>query len=85
MSIPSKVMEPPVRAGWITVLIAWACFLIPITGLGIVGLVLTNVAFILSIIVMVKGEVKTGIFQMIASSLGSGIFYVIGTWIWWFF
>lgn len=82
MNSSLNAMQPPIKAGWITVLIAWACFLIPITGLSIVGLVFTNIAFIISIIVMVKGKISTGILQMLASSLGSGIFYLIGGWIW---
>jgi predicted metal-binding membrane protein len=70
--------KPPVKAGWICLIVAWALFLIPIPGLGIIGWVLNLAAFIISIIVMVKGRVAAGVAQMVCVFTVSPVMYFIG-------
>lgn len=70
--------KPPVKAGWICLLVAWALFLIPIPGLGLIGWALNLAAFIISIIVMVKGRVGAGVVQMVCSLAVSPIIYFAG-------
>jgi TPR repeat protein len=72
----------PVRACWITLFIAWACFLIPIMGLGFVGAALASAASFISIIVMLKGQVGIGVIQFVLAVLFSPLLYFVGTWIW---
>ncbi len=68
----------PVRAGWLCLGIAWALFLIPIPGTGMIGWALNLAAFIISIIVMVKGRVGAGVAQMVCSLTVSPVIYFIG-------
>jgi hypothetical protein len=70
--------KPPVRAGWICLVAAWALFLIPVPGLGLIGWPLNLAAFIISIIVMVKGRVGAGVAQMVCSVAVSPVIYLIG-------
>ncbi len=70
--------RPPVKAGWICLIVAWVLFLIPIPGLGIIGWALNLAAFIISIIVMVKGRVGAGVVQMVCALTVSPIMYFIG-------
>jgi uncharacterized protein len=72
----------PVRACWITLFIAWACMLIPIAGLGMVGAALASAAFFISIIVMLKGQVGIGVIQLVLTILVSPILHFVGLWIW---
>lgn len=73
--IPNKA---PVMAGWLTLGGAWLMFLIPFPGLGLLGWVVNLAAFILSIIVMSKGETAQGIGQLVCSLVVSPIVYLIG-------
>lgn len=70
--------KPPVKAGWICLTVAWALFLIPIPGLGMIGWAFNLAAFIISIIVMVKGRVGAGVAQMVCALTVSPIMYFIG-------
>jgi hypothetical protein len=70
--------RPPVKAGWICLIAAWALFLIPIPGLGLIGWALNLAGFIISIIVMVKGRVGAGVAQMVCALTVSPIIYFIG-------
>jgi hypothetical protein len=70
--------KPPVKAGWICLIVAWVLFLIPIPGLGIIGWALNLAAFIISIIVMVKGRVGAGVAQMVCALAVSPIMYFVG-------
>lgn len=70
--------RPPVKAGWICLIVAWALFIIPIPGLGIIGWALNLAAFIISIIVMVKGRVDVGVGQMVCALVVSPFIYFIG-------
>src|ERR1700690_1521764 len=70
--------KPPVKAGWICLIVAWALFIVPIPGLGLIGWAFNFAAFIISIIVMVKGRVGAGVAQMICSLTVSPIIYIIG-------
>lgn len=71
--------SPAGKAAWICLAIAWICFLIPIPGIGLfLGWPLNLVAFILAIVAMSKGGAKKGLFQLLASLIGSPIIYFIG-------
>lgn len=74
----TAAQKPPVRAGWICLIIAWLLFLIPIPGLGLIGWALNLAAFIISIIVMVKGRVAAGVVQMVCVFTISPIIYFVG-------
>lgn len=69
---------PPVKAGWSCLIAAWVLFLIPVPGLGMIGWALNLAAFIISIIVMVKGRVGAGVAQMVCALALSPIIYVMG-------
>jgi hypothetical protein len=73
--------RPPVKAGWTCLFAAWALFLIPIPGIGLIGWALNLAAFIISIIVMVKGRVGAGVAQMVCSLAVSPVVYFMGLWI----
>jgi hypothetical protein len=70
--------KPPVKAGWVCLVVAWVLFLIPIPGLGLVGWAFNLAAFIISIIVMVKGRVGAGVAQMVCSLVVSPLMYLVG-------
>ena len=70
--------KPPVKAGWICLVITWTLFIIPIPGLGLIGWAFNLAAFIVSIIVMVKGRVGAGVAQMVCSIAVSPIIYLVG-------
>jgi len=70
--------KPPVRAGWICLIVSWTLFLIPIPGLGIIGWALNLATFVISIIVMVKGRVGAGVVQMVCIFTVSPVMYFIG-------
>ncbi len=70
--------RPPVKAGWACLFAAWALFLIPIPGIGIIGWAFNLAAFIISIIVMVKGRVGAGVAQMVCALGVSPIVYLAG-------
>jgi hypothetical protein len=74
----TDTQKPPVRAGWICLVIAWILFLIPIPGLGLIGWVLNFAAFIISIVVIVKGRVAAGVVQMVCVFIVSPLIYFIG-------
>jgi hypothetical protein len=70
--------KPPVKAGWLCLIAAWALFLVPVPGLGMIGWALNLAAFIISIIVMVKGRVGAGVAQMVCALALSPVIYLIG-------
>jgi len=71
--------SPAGKAAWITLAIAWLCFLIPFPGLGLfLGWPLNLVAFILAIVAMSKGGAKKGLFQLLGSLIVSPVVYFIG-------
>ncbi len=71
--------SPAGKAAWITLAIAWACFLIPFPGLSLfLGWPLNLVAFILAIVAMSKGGAKKGLFQLLGSLIASPVVYFIG-------
>ena len=73
-----EAQKPPVKAGWICLAIAWALFLIPVPGIGVIGWALNLAAFIISIIVMVKGRVGAGVAQMVCALVLSPLIYFVG-------
>ena len=68
----------PVKPTWIVLGIAWLLCLIPIPGFGIIGLTVNIAAFVLAIIVLVKGKTGQGVIQLVASVLITPIMYIIG-------
>jgi hypothetical protein len=67
------------KAAWVCLAIAWACFLLPIPGVGIfIGWPLNLVAFILAIVGMAKRGAMGGLWQLLASLIVSPIVYFIG-------
>ncbi len=70
--------RPPVKAGWTCLIVAWALFLIPVPGLGMIGWALNLSAFIISIILMVKGRVGAGVAQMVCALAVSPVIYLAG-------
>lgn len=69
----------PVKATWIVLAVAWACFIAPIPGAGMfVGWPLNLVAFILAIVVISRGRTGAGITQIICSLIVSPIIYFLG-------
>jgi hypothetical protein len=73
-----EAQKPPVKAGWTCLIIAWAFFLIPVPGLGIIGWALNVAAVIISIIVMVKGRVGIGVIQLVCALVVSPLLYLVG-------
>lgn len=73
-----EAQKPPVKAGWTCLIIAWACFLIPVPGLGIIGWALNVAAIVISIIVMVKGRVGIGVVQLVCALVVSPLLYFVG-------
>ena len=71
----------PVKAMFICLIAAWVLFLIPVTGLGVIGWVLTLAAFIISIICMSKSETAKGVAGLILSLVASPVVYAIGFYI----
>ncbi len=74
----ADVQKPPVGAGWICLFIAWTVFLIPIPGIGIIGWALNLAAFIIAIIVMVKGRVGAGVVLLVCAFVISPLIYLVG-------
>ncbi len=70
--------KAPIKAGWICLAVAWALFLIPLPGIGVIGWAFNLAAFIISIIVMVKGRVGAGVAQMVCALAVSPIIYLVG-------
>jgi len=67
------------KAAWICLAIAWACFVLPIPGIGLfIGWPLNLVAFILAIVAMAKRGATAGLWQLLASLVVSPIVYFIG-------
>lgn len=69
----------PTKAVWILLFIAWACFLIPVPGLGLfLGAPLNLVAFIIAIVVITRGRTGVGITQLVCTLIVSPVVYFIG-------
>jgi len=68
--------QGPVKATWILLIIAWVTFLIPLFG-GLVGWPLNLVAFILSIVVMSKGNTVGGLIPLLCSLIVSPLIYFL--------
>lgn len=76
---PTQAKPAPIKATWITLVIAWILFLLPIPGVGLfVGGTLNLVAFILAIVVMARGRTVGGLIPLISSLVLSPIIYFIG-------
>lgn len=66
------------KAVWILLAVTWLLFLVPIPGLGIVGMVLNFVAFVVAIVVITRGETTKGIVQIVCTIIVSPVIYMIG-------
>jgi len=70
--------QGPVKATWIVLLLAWAMFLLPVPFTGIfIGWPLNLVAFILSIVVMTKGNTKSGLILLLLTLVASPVIYFL--------
>lgn len=75
----TEAKPAPIKATWITLVIAWVLFLLPIPGVGLfVGGTLNLVAFILAIVVMARGRTVGGLIPLLSSLILSPIIYFIG-------
>lgn len=64
---------------WLCLFIAWICFVVPVPGIGVfVGWPLNLVAFILAIVIMVRGYTLKGLIPLVSSLVISPIIYLIG-------
>ena len=69
------------KAAWVCLAIAWACFLLPMPGLGLfIGWPLNLVAFILAIVAMSQSGAGAGLLQLLASLIVSPIIYWVLGW-----
>jgi len=70
--------QGPVKATWVLLLTAWAMFLAPIPFTGIfIGWPLNLVAFILSIVVLSKGNTKQGLILLLLTLVASPFIYFV--------
>lgn len=75
----TEVKAAPVKATWITLVLAWVLFLVPVPGAGLfVGWPLNLVAFILAIVVMTRGRTAGGLIPLLCSIIVSPVIYFIG-------
>lgn len=75
----NETKKAPVLATLVCLGVAWLLFLIPIPGAGLfVGWPLNLVAFVLAIVVMVRGKTLVGILALLATLILSPIVYFIG-------
>lgn len=66
------------KTTWILLGITWILCLIPFPGFGIIGLTVNVAAFIVAIIVIVKGEIIHGVIQLCSAILLTPIIYALG-------
>ena len=75
----AETKKAPVLATFVCLGVAWLLFLIPFPGAGLfVGWPLNLVAFVLAIVVMVRGKTLVGILALLATLILSPIVYFIG-------
>lgn len=73
------VGSPAGKAAWITLAVAWMCFLIPFPGFGLfLGWPLNLAAFMLAIVAMSTGGAMKGLLQLMGSLIVSPVVYFIG-------
>ena len=70
--------KAPVKAGWILLITCWLCYLVPIPGLGLLGMALNFAAFVVSIVVITRGKTGMGIVLLAGSVLFSTVIYFVG-------
>jgi len=79
MSTSADASAGPLRATWVCLSLGWLFFLLPLPGLSIsVGSSMCFVAFILSIVVLAKGNTSGGLATLLLTILASPIVYAIG-------
>jgi len=79
MSTPANASSGPLRATWICLALGWLFFLLPLPGLSIsVGSSMCFVAFILSIVVLAKGNTSGGLATLLLTIIASPVVYFIG-------
>jgi len=79
MSTPANASAGPLRATWICLALGWAFLLLPIPGLSFVGGVsMCLAAFILSIVVMAKGNSSGGLIPLLLTLIASPVVWFIG-------
>jgi len=79
MSTTANASAGPLRATWICLSLGWLFFLLPLPGLSLsVGSSMCFVAFILSIVVLAKGNTSGGLVTLLLTIIASPIVYFIG-------
>jgi len=79
MSKSTNASSGPLRATWICLSIGWLFYLLPLPGLSLsVGSSMCFVAFILSIVVLAKGNTSGGLVTLLLTIIASPIVYSIG-------
>jgi len=68
----------PVATTWKVLLASWLCFLLPIPFLGLVGSILSFAGLILAIMVLIRGETKPGVIQLVCWALVTPIAWAAG-------
>ncbi len=81
MSEPARPapVRAPVALVWIVLGVAWGAFLLPWAGSGLlIGWPLNLVAFVLGIVIMVRGRTVAGLLALAASVVVSPLVYLLG-------
>ena len=65
-----------VKAGWVCLIVSWVAPILPFLGF-LVTWVGVLVSFILSIVVLVKGNIKSGVILLVSSIFGTGLIILV--------
>lgn len=77
--LPPAVKRSLVRPGWIVIGVGWCIMLIPLPMTGVIGAVVSGTCgFVLGVLNLVRGSVLQGVLQLVAASIGTWLFYLIG-------
>lgn len=67
-----------IKRTWILLAIIWILCLLPIPLTGTIAMVMNFAALVMTIVVLVKGETKHGVMQLLSVFLLTPIFYFLG-------
>ncbi|MBM9514707.1 DUF308 domain-containing protein [Desulfogranum marinum] len=74
--------EPPqdkfIKKTWILLLIVWVLCLVPIPFTGSIAIVINLAALIMAIVVLVRGDTRHGVWQLLSVFILTPIFYIVG-------
>ncbi|MBK6729064.1 MAG: hypothetical protein IPG63_17990 [Xanthomonadales bacterium] len=81
MTEEAEVMETstaPVRAMWVTMLLGWVLFLIPIPLVStLLGILALSVSGVLLIVVIVKGRVAAALSALVVGTFGTPVAWLL--------